>query len=86
MTLQAKMRAEQVAEMPHVQRWIKRFEKLAASMPPEVEVFVAAGTPVVMALSRTKESFLTSDGPSAGMDRDAEVDCIHGGRWESGDF
>jgi hypothetical protein len=82
-----KERAAQVGAMPHVKAWVKRFQKLAAEMPPEVWVFVASGTPVVLALDEDGHEYETGPSYSRGNDQAASIKGnIVGGRWDGGDF
>lgn len=78
-----KERAEVVGDRPDVQRWIKRFEKLAREMPPDVWVFVASGTPAVLARGEDGRDI---DNGSGGVDQGAVIDTIAGGNWDGGDW
>lgn len=82
---QATERAEIVGELPHVQKWIKKMQKLAKEMPPEVWVYVASGTPHIMALDEKGKLFERSNG---GMDSDAIVATLSRskGHWDGGDW
>ena len=87
MSKQAKRRAEDVAAMPHVQRWMRRLRKLAADMPPEVEAYVAGGTLCVLARTKDGDSFAIREaGHMEGSDPDAVVGLVAGGRWDGGDW
>ncbi|MDP3219776.1 MAG: hypothetical protein Q8S73_37085 [Deltaproteobacteria bacterium] len=78
----AKERAEEVAAMPHVQRWVKRLRKLCADMPPEVWVFSESGSPHVMAYAPDGDPYEDGDG---GADQDSIVASPSGrGRWDGG--
>lgn len=84
MSLEAKTRAEDLATRGKIRRWIEQFKKLSAQMPKELTVFVAAGTPVVLANDRNGEPF----NRGGGYDPDAQVPDanITGGRWDGGDW
>lgn len=91
MSERAKKRAEDVAAMPHVQRWMKRLRKLSADMPPEVEAYVAAGTLIVLAVDPDEGSYMVHQGSCSSSigdrkDQDALVDTIDRGRWDGGDW
>lgn len=85
MTEEAKERMEVVAAMPHVQRWLKRFRSVAQDMPPEVWVYVAAGTPTVMANGENNRPIESGRRIDA-MDRDATITLVRGGHWDGGDW
>lgn len=78
-------RAKLVRERPEVKRWMKRFQALAASMPPDVWVFVASGTPTVHALDEDGQRYEATTG---GVDRRAEIGAVPcgDGRWDGGDY
>ncbi len=79
-----KQRAADVGERPDVQRWIRRFRKVAQDMPADVWVFVASGTPCVMATDENGEHI---QGPRGrGNDQDAIITSVRGGSWDGGDF
>jgi hypothetical protein len=79
----AKRRAAVVGGREDVRRWIKRLRKLAREMPPDVWVFVASGTPTVLA---TDESGCPFYKASMGADADAVISTTSGGRWDGGDW
>lgn len=85
-------RAAEVAEMPHVRRWLRRFQALSRAMPPEVQVLVMSGTPCVVALDRdgsnfTRRSSALCDHPSTLCCDQAAVVCtVTGGRWDGGEW
>ncbi len=83
MSRAAKERAEAVAELPHVKKWMREFEALAKKMPPEVWVYVASGTPWVMALNEHGKFFET---PASGSDPDACIESFRHGHWDGGDW
>jgi hypothetical protein len=80
----ATSRARQVGELPHIKAWVRRFERLAKSMPPEVLVFVASGKPCVLALSKSGERYMAHD--FGGYSQDAKVASVAGGLWDGGDW
>ena len=84
MSTSIKDRAEEVGERPDVKRWIKRFERLAKAMPPDVWVFVASGTPTIMARDEAGERFKHELG--RGHHQDAVVSAVNGGEWDGGDW
>lgn len=81
-------RAKQVAEMPHVKRWLKRFAAVARDMPPEVWVF-CGGTGGATVLAKA-ENLLPCRicGPSGdeAVDTDAVILDADGGTWDGGDW
>jgi hypothetical protein len=79
-------RAAEVAAMPHVRRWIKRFKRLSRDMPPEVEVLVMAGVPAVLALDEHGRSYEKDSGDRYAANQDAVVDSVDDGRWDGGDW
>jgi hypothetical protein len=80
---QASERAAFVRALPHVQRWIKRFRKIAQEMP-EVWVYVASSRVNVMANDHKMRPIERLQGD--GMDQDASVDSVIGGHWDGGDW
>lgn len=79
----AKAHAAEIGATPEVQRWVKRFRRLAGDMPLGVHVFVASGTVCVMALNDDGNPYETG---GCGMDHDAVIADVHGGQWDGGDF
>lgn len=77
-----KERAETVAAMPHVKRWMKRFRKVAADMPKEVWVYVASGTPCVMVNGEDGKPIYRGDG----VELDSKIDSLRRGSWDGGDW
>lgn len=83
-----KQRAEHVASMPHVQRWIRRFRGVAAAMPPEVWVF--AGNElgghgcVIMAHGEDNSAPMLHSG--GGVEHDGIVASIYSGSFDGGGF
>lgn len=76
-------RAKEVAEMPHVKRWIKRFHRLAKEMPDEIHVYVANGTPTVMVRDEDGQSYSNQ----RGQNRAAIIEIlgdVFG--WDGGDW
>jgi hypothetical protein len=78
-------RAAAVGELPHVRAWVRRFRRLAKDMPPEVWVYVAAGTPIVMACDEVGRPIERDDGRD-GMDQGAVITSLSGGHWDGGDW
>lgn len=87
---EAEMRAAEIGARPEVRRWVKRFRKLVADMPADVEVFCESGRPYVMALRPSPDKlgglgYLTGRG---GVDQDAIIARIErspsGGGWDGG--
>lgn len=78
-----KARAEEVGERQDVRRWIKRLQKLSREMPKDVWVFVASGTPTVLATDEDGEHFGDRGG---GVHRDAIITTASGGNWDGGDW
>lgn len=73
---------DEVGDKPEVKRWIKRFRKLVADMPPEIYVFV--GGPTVVAVDVLGKTFTTESG---GMHPSSVVEVVDGhGRWGGGDW
>ena len=85
MTIQAKDQADKAASLPHVKAWINRFKKLSKEMPPEVWVYVAAGTPHIMAVDPTTKRMFERP-KQDGSDPDAIIDRTSGGHWDGGDW
>lgn len=83
--MNAKDRAAEVAALPHVKAWVKRFEKLAKDMPPEVWIYVASGVPHVMAHSPEGSRYEKSHG---GSDVASLVASMPRGKaqWDGGDW
>ena len=54
-------------------------------MPPEVWVYVAAGTPIVMACDEVGRPIERDDGRD-GMDQGAVITSLSGGHWDGGDW
>lgn len=86
-------RAAAVAAMPHVQRWIRRFQRVAKDMPPEVWVFagpVKNGCCVMANDEKGEamrgEAYRNPDGDSEGVSSCGEVASIKGGHFDGGDF
>jgi predicted aspartyl protease len=67
-----------------VQLWIKRFQRLAKEMPADVWVFVASGTPTVLATDENGHHI--DRGRNNGVDQDAIIDTAIGGNWDGGDW
>lgn len=78
-------RADAVAAMPHVRRWLRRLHRVARDMPPEVWVYVASGSPHIMARSDDGEPIFNERGC---VDQDAAVDVLDrkNGSWDGGDW
>lgn len=75
--------ASAVGERADVQRWVRRLQKLAATMPPDVWVFVASGTPTVLAKDERGGRIETRDGS---VHRGAIIASARGGTWDGGDW
>lgn len=80
---EVKARAEEVGERPDVRRWIRRLQKLSREMPKDVWVFVASGTPTVLA---TGEDGMHVEDRGGSVHRDAVITTAAGGNWDGGDW
>jgi hypothetical protein len=83
MTIENKLRAEDVAARPDVQRWIKRFQRVAKDMPECLMVFVGEDN-VILARTEAGDYPLRLRRGQESMDPDAVVATIEGGKWEGG--
>lgn len=63
-------------------RWVRRFLECAKAMPDTVMVFVAAGTPCVLALKSDGDSF----DKARGYDQRAVIADSQNGKWDGGDW
>jgi len=81
-------RAKEVAQDPEIKAWIRRFKKLAAEMPKSIWVYVASGTPHVMAFSEESQDTGTQiyENPDGGMTQEAVIASVRGGSWDGGDW
>ncbi len=77
-----KRRAEQVAEMPHVRKWVRAFERLAKQMPKEVFVFCDGNGAQILAKDANGQVMENDNGGP--RNSDAEVGYATG-PWEGGD-
>lgn len=77
-------RAEIVGARPDVRKWLRAFDRLCASMPPDLQVYVAGGTPTVMVADRSGRSYEAEEG---GRDRRAILHTPPKYRgWDGGDW
>lgn len=76
-------RAESVGARPDVQRWIRRFRRLCREMPDGVHVYVANGTPNIMATDEDGAPFSEDRGSKV---RDAIIEAMPFGGWDGGDW
>lgn len=72
-----------IEDRPDVQKWIARFLRVARDMPEDVWVFVASGTPTVMARNESGDRAKTRGG---GVDRRYIIGAVAGGSWDGGDW
>ena len=83
-------RTEAVAAMPHVQRWIRRFKRLAKEMPPEVWVFagpvIGSRGCLVMAHDEAGKIMMNDFENEELVSNSGVVDHIDGGKFDGGDF
>lgn len=79
---------ERVADLSSradVKKWIKRFEALAKAMPKDVWVYVASGSPTLMAYGPNGEMY--ESGGGGGVDQRAVISMGRiGGSWDGGDW
>lgn len=66
-----------------MQRWVRRFRRLCREKPASVGVFVAAGTPTVVAMAEDGGFCLDREG---GHDRDGIIEGIVAPGWDGGDW
>ena len=78
----ASERAAEVGDRPDVKAWIAKFQKLASTMPKDVWVFVASGTPCVVANDADGNPIERG----SRSDQDALIATIYGGQWDGGDW
>jgi hypothetical protein len=84
----AAQRAKHLGSQKEIRDWVRRFRDLAQTMPKDVWVFVASGTPNVMAKGEDGRIFERGGGRpgDAGVEQDAVITSVSGGRWDGGDW
>ena len=55
-------RVETVGARPDVQKWMRAFERLCKAMPNDIHVFVASGTPCVLAMHPDGQPYSKGEG------------------------
>lgn len=75
-------RAESIGARPDVVRWVRRLQRCAKDMPADVWMYIASGTPTVMATGPKGEHV----DDEHGKDRDGIIDTVEGGSWDGGDW
>lgn len=77
-------RAAIVAAMPHVQRWVRRFQRVAKDMPPEVWVFAGPCCVGCSVMANDESGRAIFEGEQ--VDQNSTVAHIDNGRFDGGDF